>query len=542
MIVVVPIGTGSSAAAASYDAAIVTPDGTKVAYATAGGLYVAPAHSPNGVYITDYTGPFSWSPDDVHLVMVGPDGLSIVDTLAFTSQLLPGTRGARSPQWSPDGTLISAWLSGAQLLIAPDGSSRVTRNNPHSGPWSPDGRYMLNTDPVPGSTGVSTCLCVYDAVTGALARRWALPTAYSWLQNSWAAPVSWGSSDGTNVVFYLEVPAYRDQTQIVRVAARTNDPNSAVITPTTGSVQIGGAGLPVDTNGAPPAVTALTAHPSPSRVSIAWIASSAKDAAGVTVRYSLGTVPPATVTDGLDGGRLLTTTRTLGPFPPDRPIAISVFSRDWAGNIGPPATVVATTPHQSSVILTARPSSIDLQMNATAFVGLRLVREFDHVPVANAKIAVATRRWNTLDPFVVKAYVFTDANGNVTIRQVNSISKDYRFTSVGDATHAAATATARIRVWPGVRRNLYSTQRGVPGTIVRLTATTVPAFPNTRTYLQAYTDHWFDVGPHNTDAAGAVTFQLRIPPKGFSVTYRVRVSPGGSYLDGFSDRVTLVGI
>ena len=242
-------------------------------------------------------------------------------------------------------------------------------------------------------------------------------------------------------------------------------------------------GLTVDdVNGAPPAVTDPAASVSPSFVHVSWASpASTPDFAGVEVRYALGSTPPATVTDGLDGGRLLTTSRDLGPLPPDQDVAISVFSRDWSGHVGPAATTVATTPHTSTSTLTATASPGDIVYGHSSTIGATLTRAYDHAPLSNMPVTVATRPWKTTGPFVDRTTILTDAAGKLSYLQIPGISYDYELRYAGDADYAATTATTRIRVAHRVTDKLDHASAPA-GTYAHLTATVAPSYPDGKTY------------------------------------------------------------
>jgi len=204
---------------------------------------------------------------------------------------------------------------------------------------------------------------------------------------------------------------------------------------------------PADVNGTPSAVSGLAAAVSPSFVHLSWAApASTSDFAGVEIRYALGSTPPATVTDGLDGGRLLATSRDLGPLPPDQDVAISVFSRDWTGHVGPAATTVTTTPHLTASTLTAHAAPPDIVYGHSSTITATLTRTYDGTPLADAAVTIATRHTNTTDPFIDRTTIPTDATGKLSYLQIPGIGYDYQLRYTGDTDNAAVTAATRIRV------------------------------------------------------------------------------------------------
>jgi hypothetical protein len=399
-----------------------------------------------------------------------------------------------------------------QVLHRPDGTSRVVRPKTVTGPWSPDGRHMLQISPS------SNALFAVDVLTGARQSLGFLRESFSYVGTAWAP-----SAAGT-LSAYLSVDSWLPwdpgTTTVYRFDAVEGDPS-----PTPGSVatiaspatnpSAGGYSV-TDSNGTPSGVAMGATTVTPSYVRVAWTGPpTTPDFAGVEIRYALGDTPPPSLDSGFDGGRLLTDNTVLGPFGPDQHVAVSVFSRDWFGHVGPAATTTAVVPHVAAVSLTTRAVPFDV-------------------------VAVGRRSWPTTNPFIPLTTLHTDVHGVATFAQIPSQSYEYRFVYAGDADHAARTAVARIRV---ARRVLLTADHttGASGSPAHLTIATAPVLANGSTSLQRFTTRFVDVGPHNTDTRGTVVFTVPFPKHGVSVQYRVRVPGVNGYIDGYSRVVTLTG-
>jgi hypothetical protein len=516
---------------------LVSPDGRRIAFQrecapghTA--LWVASADgSGQRLLVRDVTGS-SWSPDGQRLA--GRNGTSVVLVTVATGAVtaVPGSAGDYGPQWSPDGTLVAAWSGGTyqhpgQALFRPDGSSRVVRPDMPTGPWSPDGTRYLFVDPPGGG------LLAVNVLTG-------VRESMLFLRESYDYPgAAWGPSGGAYLGVNSWVPYLPGSVDIYLVGS--SDQPDQKVAANAMFPSFGGTPRPADTNGPPPAVSGLAAATSPSTVHLSWQPAGVSDYAGVEVRYALGHAAPATLQDGLDGGRLLTPTRDLGPLPPDRWIAVSVFSRDWYGNVGGRATVVVRTPHQTQSVLTAHAAPRDLVYGGRSVISGTLTRAFDAAPIADAPLTVSTRTYGTDGPFTLRGTVRTGPDGAYSFMQIPAIGYDYQIGYAGDARRAGATATTTIRVARRVTDTLDRSSASA-GTPVHLTAATRPALVDGKTYLQVWCgDHPCTLGPHNTDARGIVVYTVPAPARGTAKRYRVLVPGVGGYIDGYGGWVTITG-
>jgi hypothetical protein len=520
---------------------IVSPDGTKIAFTTGGiTLWVAALDGSPAKQLATvayvYLNSFSWSPDDTRLVVDSPGhGLVIVNVATRAVTPIPNSSNESAPQWSPDGTLIASRSTAGQVLRRPDGSSKVVRTGVMTGLWSPGGTAMMALD---NSRAVET-----DVLSGVSHTAIVLPLNLDYVGLTWA-------SASTDVVTaYIGTAFYGAPyapTRWYKVETYAGDPETGsgdtgqLIAANALYPSVGGL-TPDDVNGTPPAVSGLAAAVSPSFVHVSWAApASTPDFAGVEVRYALGSTPPASVTDGLDGGRLITASRDLGPLPPDQDVAISVFSRDWTGHVGPAATTVTTTPHLTASTLTASASPADIVYGHGSTITATLTRTYDHAPLSFTPITIATRHTNTTDPFIDRTTIHTDATGKLTYLQIPGIGYDYQLRYAGDTDNAAVTASTRIRVAHRVTETLDHASAPA-GSYVHLTATVAPSYPNGKTYLQKFTTRTITVGPHNTGATSKVTYTIKAPAKGTKMKYRVAVPSGGSYIAGYGAWLTITG-
>ena len=520
---------------------ILSPDGTKIAYTTGGTTLWAASLDGTAANqlatFSNYVGSYSWSPDDVHLVVAASaDVLRIVNASTKAVTTIPNSAGEFNPQWSPDGTLIASDSQAGQVLRRPDGASKVVRPGVMTGPWSPDGTEMIGLD-LPGT------LKKMDVLSGASQIVVGLRESIGYVGLTWASANLLTPGTFAYIGVDYDVPYAPRQYSISALEGELGKPmfdNGRLIVANALYPSIGGL-TPGDVNGTPAAVTDLAATVAPSFVHASWAApASTPDFAGVEVRYALGSTPPATVTDGLDGGRLLTASRDLGPLPPDQDVAISVFSRDWSGHVGPAVTTVVTTPHASATTLAAHASPFDIVYGQRSTISATLTRTYDGAPIADAAVTVASRHTNTTDPFVDRVTIHTDATGKLAFLQIPGIGYDYRLSYGGNSDNAAATATTRIRVARHVAEKLDHTSAPA-GSYVHLTATVAPSYPNGKTYLQKYTTRAVTLGPHNTNAASSVRYTIKAPAKGTKMKYRVIVPGSGSYISGYGAWLTITG-
>lgn len=168
-----------------------SPDGAQIAYTSVrpfsrSGIYVADADGANERFLHGGESP-DWSPDGSQILLLGRDGLFLVDSdgsdpVHLAVPILDGKliRGVAEPEWRPDGGAVSfvGRLSGCRdvFTMALDGSdvARITSTDCepkiNTFDWTPDGgslvfsgqtcldfdcAYQIFSAPVPGGTATA---------------------------------------------------------------------------------------------------------------------------------------------------------------------------------------------------------------------------------------------------------------------------------------------------------------------------------------------------------------------------------------------------
>ena len=299
----------------------------------------------------------------------------------------------------------------------------------------------------------------------------------------------------------------------------------------------------VDSNGTPPAVSGLHATAGEANAAaLAWTApAGTADFAGVELRYNLGATAPTSVTDGLDGCRLLSPTGTITGLPAGQQLSISVFSRDWSGNIGPPASITVITPIYDGSTLTGRGDPFDFAYGTRSTVTGRLTDTHTGAGLPGVTLTISRRTWGTTDPFTAIGSVTTTADGTYGFQQVPSTSYDYQISYPGTPTHQAAVAAVRLRVFRAlhVTANHPSAAAGSP---VQITGSSNPPLVSGTAYL--YLKDALGtlrlIGPHSTDSAGRVTFTVHAPARGTTAIYAIGL-PATDHFINSSTTVPITG-
>jgi hypothetical protein len=509
-------GTGVAQVAAGAFHPKVSPDGTKIAYTLSSGAWIADINGANPHQLTQDANAevTDWSPDSTKVVLSTPDGIetAVVSTLALTAVPNTSDGAFTTAYWSPDNTLLIYGSSAGQVVIRPDGTSKQVREVP-TGAWSPAGSTMVAL-----SDGRILSEDVASGTVTDLGAAGTTVDGFAWL------------SDGSNFCKTTLVSNVKSVVCPGGTVANASEPS------------VGGGTRAADGNGAPGQVT-LTTATAPGEVDLSWVApASTPDYAGVEVRYALGSTPPSTVTAGTDGGRLLAESSVIKGLAPDQPVAISVFTRDWFGNVSAAQTALITTPHQTISALTGGAVPFDFYYRTNTNVHGVLSDSHAHTGIANATLTVGRRPVGSTGSFTTTGTVHTNASGAYSFSQVPSNSAEYKITYAGDSAHAAASAVLRVRV-AHISSISVSNAHAKAGTRVNITATPAPNLPNGQTWLavRTATGGTARLGPHATNSAGTVIYTVTTPAKGKSVSYRVEIPGSGGYIDGGSPFVTITG-
>jgi hypothetical protein len=502
-----------------------------LAYHTAGGEYVAHIDGTAARRITTNStaSVTDWSPDSTKMVMTTSTAVQIVNAATLAVATVPNIPAAERPTndvfWSPDGTflLYRSTQNGHAISISPTGTGRVDHGSIPVGPISPGALHVAHVEVGPDE------VFSYDMVTGTNTGGLAGPVTS---ENALFNPV-WRAS-GTQVCVedaWFQVFTTTDVSGVycgsVRFAHGT-------------SPSVGGGTRPVDTDGSPPPATGLTATPGPNRVTLSWTAPEPDDAAGVQIRWALGTVAPTSSTSGNDAGRYFSeSTATVTHLPRNSQVAISVFTLDAFGQAGPAASIVTTTPNQdaTTIAATAVPFDVVYQQATTITGSLHNTQTGAALP--NATVAVSRKPYPAGSSYLPLTTVTTNSAGVFTLHQTPGTSFSYRFAYPGTATHAGASIDKLVRV--GVKVTAAYTRSGSSAV---LTGSSLPVQPNTKAYLWRYVTTSSGpvaklVGPHDTDAHGRVSFHVTIRPgsgtsAAASDTYRVQIYGNNGLISGKS--------
>jgi Tol biopolymer transport system component len=143
-----------------------SPDGSQIAYAWIGGIYVMEADGSNQTEVIGFGSDPTWSPDGTRLAFVhtpecqscasvGTDVFVVNADGTNVTNLTNDPAGDQSPAWSPDGAKIAfhSYRDGNYevYVMAADGSSPTNLTNApgsdRNPAWSPDGsRIAFDTD------------------------------------------------------------------------------------------------------------------------------------------------------------------------------------------------------------------------------------------------------------------------------------------------------------------------------------------------------------------------------------------------------------
>jgi hypothetical protein len=541
-----------------------------LAYAAAGGISVSSPPGATGTQVVNDGSQPAVSPDGMRLAWIAPAGDGyphvFVRDIAGGSptQVTTGPAYDSAPAWSPDGARLALTRLGRDgiehvALVDPDGHNGRLLDAQGSAPtWSPDGRLLAFR----GSSGLS----VVDVAGRGEAMLSSERGQPSWSPDGTTIAVVYGdvrlvgvadrhvtvvlpavqtspSTSYEDVAFnavgdrlyarHVEVRDKADEADDIRRYALdgTQDGAFPPINENVGYgggsarlLSIGGGSRPTPSATSPSPVTQLTATASPSRIRLTWSSPApTSQFAGFTVRYAMGTTPPATVSDGLPGGDTLGADILVDRLAPSTAYSFSVFPRDWSGAGSPAATVTATTPVQVATTLTLTGPGTITYGQASTLSG-QLIREDTGAPVAGATLTLLGH--HTQQPDSTLATLTTDSDGRFSTRRLTSEATRYTVRYAGSGPLQPATASALVLVRQRITITFAPSSRVSAHTPATVTAVIAPAFAGGRVRVE---QHVYAAGPNvltRFDARSRVTVRLDTGRRQASAYQNVVVTPG----------------
>jgi hypothetical protein len=543
-------GSGAKRVLTNALSPVVSPSGTEIAYVDgpSGKLAVADINGNGRRLLGIVANPSSWTTDGATLAVETGLGIGTVNVATGALHQIPNSAGEINPQISPDNTFILSSASSAArgIIRRLDGSTPRLRTSSPAGVFSRNGATVLSNNTDDGHVSYR----VRDSLSGAVRWSGALPNSKPSDPGDYLTGAAF-SPDSTTAfigVRYYKLARISTEYPVGIYTVTQAHPN-----PTTPLIanawypSVGGGPRPSDTNGAPPAVTNATGHTSDNAATLSWTLPAVADAAGVDVRYSVGLTYPTGPTAGSDWGRLLDSTLSLPNLPPDTTYSVSIFSRDWFGNVGPAAHVRLVVPHQSLTTIHSSASPADLVYPARTTISGDLVRTPDGQPITGATLNIYRQVLGTTTAFTKLGTTTTDGNGRWSFIQAPAASYIYRVTFFRTPEQALATVDTRVRVARGLTISVSAT-RAPANSQVFVVTRSAPPLVKGLTYLQGARSNvapgggsFVRLGPHATDANGVVIYTVRVPPRGITWRYRVEVPGQLPYISSLSAPVSITG-
>jgi hypothetical protein len=426
-----------------------------------------------------------------------------------------------SPTWSPDGRFL-AFRDGSGLgLGCVDAEGRgwalISRDLGQPS-WSTDGTQIVTV-----SSNVRMVDLATHSVRTVIAARSELPA-------HWFEDVTFNAAGDRLYVRHVEVRGKVDFTDDIRryTLDGTEDGSFAPISQNLGysggperRLSVGGGSRPTPPATSPPSVTQLAATTSPSRIQLTWTPPPAtSQLAGFTVRYAMGSTPPATVSEGLPAGDTLGAALLVGRLAASTTYSFSVFTRDWSGASSPAAMATATTPAQVATTLTmAGPGTITYGQGS--LLSGQLIREDTGAPVAGATLTLLGH--HTGQPDATLSTLTTDSSGRFSTRRLTSEATRYTVRYAGAGPLLPATASTLVLVRQRITITFSPSSHPPAYSRASVTATVAPAFPGGNVRVQQ-----ISFSGHNLltrlSARSQVTVQLDTSRR--DATAMVQVTPG----------------
>jgi hypothetical protein len=461
----------------------VAPDGTRLAWMAPVGdrpqVFVGALDGSGARQVTSDAGSTtpSWSPDGSWLAYADVTGRLRLARADGSETVVVGAVRGEHAVWSPDGRFLAVNTTGGVTVVdaAGRGPAVLTRGLRMTD-WSSDGRQLLGVgiDEVRlyrlGDRTVSTAV-TSAALQGFLSNGTGVFAASQeslYLTKFVAAPWDWKVFIG--VLERWSLDGTRDGAFAPRRSSSLG-------------LSVGGGERPAPAVTRPNPVTGLTATPAPNRVTLRFARRTAPDTAGVTVRYAVGTTPPATVTDGIAGGDSLASVFAVERLAPATRYSFSVFTRDWSGAASPAATATATTPVSVATALTfTGPRTLTYGEPAT--LSGRLVRQDTGEGVAGARVVLLGRHTGQPDrPLVTFT---TDRDGRFVTRRLTGQAARYTVRYAGSGPLLPAAADTLVLVRHRITTSFSPSSRVAAHTPTSVTVTVSPPFPGGNVRVQQH--------------------------------------------------------
>lgn len=368
------------------------------------------------------------------------------------------------PVWSPDARFVADRnVTGGVLITDTAGRNPYLLSSTQVGYdvdpelWSPDGRRLaIQTDPCAGGSAMVDLVASRETTT-------VLPAAF----RPWAV-----EPGGQRLIGVTEDVDDRCEDQADTLNAVDIDGSHLTkLADHTYGASVGGTVDATTDATAPGAVTELSATARPSLIDLSYRLPADADRAGVTIRYAIGDVAPASISDGLDGGEAYGPTAELRHLPPDTTYSIAVFSRDWSGHVGPVATVTTTTPHALADALTPM-TDVGVPYGKRVTVRTRLTRLDDDAPQAGVRLVVRRtigKRTRTVGTVTTSSKGIATYSTTITRRQKLTLlvrpSVDHSGASASEVVHAQPHITFLVPAQFPRSRHLIVTVKVTPAVL-----------------------------------------------------------------------------
>lgn len=543
----------------------VTTDGPTVAYVAeqdtatsyVDRLHVAAPGGPDAVIYTAAAG------KDVSEPALSPDGSAVLFALDddTSSALLAvdlrsgAVRTVRQstqtsyagPSFSPDGTWISwaqatgirsdvvtaRYATGAAIVVA----SRISESSGYlDTAWSPDGR-MLAVSYGRGADG--TDVTSLERVDPLSRTSWVLVRGYT----TDTGAVHYGeptwSADGRSG-YATQLTESGDDLSVALVRLPTAD--SSEVEPVAGPGFAGSpsfAGPPLHDDVAPGPVVQLAATREGATAHLSFQPGAGDDVAEWVVTRSEG-APAATPTASIE----ITRTRAAlvdVPLPkPGTEYGVSVFTRDWSGNLSPATTVSLQTPPTSAVSVSASPGRVTY-LKYTYFSGKVIV---NGTPLRDGTVTLYVRRAMTSTVRAVSNDT-TAADGSYVIPHIPDATSEYyvRFDGNGSPeAYPSVSAKKVVTVVPLVSFGL-SAGRTTVGRAVTVTGRVSPAHVGQVVDVQRYVGNgaWRTIATTRLSSSSVYTYALKPGSRGTWVLRVVKRADADHLLALSPSRTLYVG-